>query len=74
MPKYPVIKPKQLVKVLKKMGFYEVRSKGSHIQLKKGNLLVTIPLHNKDLKIETLKSILRQSKLSIEEILELLNN
>jgi hypothetical protein len=49
-----------------------VRSKGSHLQLKKGNLLVTVPMHNKDLKIETLKSILRQSKMSIDEIMDLL--
>ena len=70
MPNYPVIKPKHLIKVLKKAGFYEIRRRGSHLQLKKGNLLVTVPLHNNDIKIETLKSILRQSKLSIDEILE----
>ena len=72
MPKYPVIKPREIAKALKKAGFYEVRKKGSHLQLKKGNLLVTLPLHNKDLKIETFKSILRQSKMSVDEILELL--
>lgn len=72
MPKYPVIKPKELIKALKKAGFYEVRSKGSHLQLKKGNLLVTVPYHNNDLKIETFKSILRQSKLSIDELTEFL--
>jgi len=58
MPKFPVIKPKQLIKVLKVAVFYEIRSKGSHLQLKKGNLLITVPLHNKNLKLETLKSIL----------------
>ena len=72
MPKFPSIKPGEIVKVLKKAGFYEVRSKGSHLQLKKGNLLVTVPMHHKDLKIETLKSILRQSKMSIDEIMDLL--
>lgn len=72
MHKYPAIKPRELVKVLNKAGFYEVRSKGSHLQLKKGNLLVTVPMHNKDLKIETIKSILRQSKMSFDEIIELL--
>lgn len=72
MPKFPAIKSKQLIKALKNAGFYEVRSKGSHLQLKKGNLLVTVPLHNTELKIETLKSILRQSKLTASEILELL--
>jgi len=68
MPKLPIIKPRKILKILYKVGFIEVRSRGSHLQLKKGNLLVTIPMHNKDLKPETLKSILRQARISIEEI------
>ncbi|MGC8890964.1 MAG: type II toxin-antitoxin system HicA family toxin, partial [bacterium] len=53
---------------LQRLGFIVVRSKGSHLQLKKGNLLVTVPIHNKDLKPETLRSILRQAKITIEEL------
>jgi len=68
MPKLPVLKPAEVVRALQRLGFVVVRSKGSHLQLKKGNLLVTIPIHNKDLKPETLKSILRQAKISIEEL------
>ena len=68
MPKLSVLKPTEVVRVLQRLGFVVVRSKGSHLQLKKGNLLVTIPIHNKDLKPETLKSILRQAKISIEEL------
>jgi len=68
MPKLPVLKPKEVVIALQRLGFVAVRSKGSHLQLKKGNLLATIPIHNKDLKPETLKSILRQAKISIEEL------
>lgn len=67
MPKLPIIKPRKILKILYRIGFIEVRSKGSHLQLKKGNLLVTIPMHKKDLKQETLKSILRQARISIEE-------
>ncbi|MDZ7624638.1 MAG: type II toxin-antitoxin system HicA family toxin [Ignavibacteriaceae bacterium] len=72
MPKLPVVKPERLVKALKKIDFIEVRQKGSHIQLKRGNLLVTVPFHNKDLNPTTLKSILRQAKISTEELLEIL--
>ena len=68
MPKLPVLKPTEVVRELQRLDFVLVRSKGSHLQLKKGNLLVTIPIHNKDLKPETLKSILRQAKISIEEL------
>lgn len=33
---------------------------------------VTIPMHNKDLAIKTLHSILRQAKISVEEFRKLL--
>ncbi|MDQ3020200.1 MAG: type II toxin-antitoxin system HicA family toxin [Bacteroidota bacterium] len=32
---------------------------------------VTVPYHNKDIKSETLRSILRQAKLSIDKLIEL---
>jgi predicted RNA binding protein YcfA (HicA-like mRNA interferase family) len=72
MPKLPVVKPQEVLRALEKAGFVSLRSKGSHIQLKKGNLLVTVPMHNRDLKIETFKSILRQAKLSVEDFTSLL--
>jgi predicted RNA binding protein YcfA (HicA-like mRNA interferase family) len=72
MPKLPVIKPAEILKALKKIEFVEVRRKGSHIQLKKGNLLVTVPFHNKDLNSNTLKSILRQASITIDELNEIL--
>lgn len=72
MPKLPVVKASQLIKVLKKLDFIEVRQKGSHIQMKRGNLLVTVPFHNRDLNPATLKSILRQAKMNVEELIELL--
>lgn len=68
MPKLPVLKSAEVVKAFQRLGFVIIRSKGSHLQLKKGNLLVTIPIHNKDLKPETLKSILRQAKIDFDEL------
>lgn len=70
MPDLPVIRPKRLVAALKRMGFYEVRQTGSHLQLKRGNLLVTVPMHSGDLNAFVLKSILRQARLSVEELKE----
>lgn len=67
MSKLPVVKPKEVIAALKRAGFIELRTRGSHVQLKKGNLLVTVPFHNKDLHQETMKSILRQARLSAEE-------
>ena len=72
MSKLPVVKPREVINALKKIGFIEVRTKGSHVQLKKANLLVTVPWHNRDLYQETLRSILRQAKLSGDELKDLL--
>jgi len=72
MPKLPAVKPAEIIRVLEKTGFYRVRQRGSHLQMKRGNLLVTIPIHSGDLNPGTLRSILRQAKLEIEEFLKLL--
>jgi len=72
MPEYPLLKAREIIKVLEKIGFSIVRSKGSHQQMKKGNLLVTVPVHNRDIPLSILKSIIRQSGLSAEEFIELL--
>jgi predicted RNA binding protein YcfA (HicA-like mRNA interferase family) len=49
-----------------------VRQKGSHRIYVKGNIGITIPYHNKDLKKGTLRAIIKQSGLSVEEFLKLL--
>ncbi|ADQ05248.1 YcfA family protein [Caldicellulosiruptor owensensis OL] len=46
-PKYPVLKPQEIIRALKKVGFREVSQKGSHLKLKKENptRIVIIPMH-----------------------------
>ena len=65
MPKLPNYKSKELVKLLKKNGFLEKRQTGSHLQMlnKDKRLLVTVPIHNKDLKRKTLHSILKSAQI-----------
>lgn len=67
MSKLPNLKPREVIKILKKRGFVELRQTGSHLHLYEPNLKlrVTIPIHNKDLKKKTLKSILSQAKLKL---------
>ena len=72
MPKLPVLKPRQVIAALEKAGFRQVRQKGSHVQFKRGNLLVTVPNHPGDLNPHVLKSILRQAQMSTEEFESLL--
>ena len=61
-------KPRQIIKVLEHKGFSFVRQKGSHRLYKKGNIRVTVPYHNKDLKPGTLKSIMNQANLKDEDL------
>lgn len=55
--------PKQIIRLLKKNGFVEVRQIGSHKQFKSkiNGRMVTVPFHRKDLAIGTEKSILKQA-------------
>jgi predicted RNA binding protein YcfA (HicA-like mRNA interferase family) len=68
MPKLPVLKTRQVISALEKAGFRQVRQKGSHIQFRQGNLLVTVPNHAGDLNPQVLKSILRQAQMSVDEL------
>lgn len=74
MPKLPSIAADKIIKALKKIGFEEVRQKGSHLRLKHpDNRVVTIPVHTgKILGKGLLKKILRDVDLSIDELLDLL--
>ena len=74
MPKLPRVKPVKTIHALKKAGFYIDHTTGSHYILYKNDKFcpVTVPRHNKDLKLGTLKNILKQSKLSTEEFIKYL--
>jgi predicted RNA binding protein YcfA (HicA-like mRNA interferase family) len=74
MPKLPVLKPREVIAVLEKAGFRQVRQKGSHVQFKRGNLLVTVPHHPGDLNPQVLRSILRQAQMTQDEFLGLLKS
>lgn len=62
------VKPKLMVKILEKKGFEFIRQKGSHRLYRKGDLRVTVPIHNKDLKSGTLQNILRQAGVKKDEL------
>ncbi|OGY17361.1 MAG: hypothetical protein A2784_02460 [Candidatus Chisholmbacteria bacterium RIFCSPHIGHO2_01_FULL_48_12] len=70
MTRLPSLKPRQILKILKKKGFKEVKQVGSHMHLYHpiSRLRTSVPMHNKDLKRKTLASILRQANLRVEEL------
>ena len=73
--RFPSAKPKEVLRVLAKAGFFIHHSSGSHYILKhpdKPHLRVTVPYHNRDLKRRTLSSIIDQAGLTVEEFVELL--
>jgi predicted RNA binding protein YcfA (HicA-like mRNA interferase family) len=69
VPELPVLSGQKAIKVLVKLGFVVVRQKGSHVFLQRGDDTVTVPLHN-PLKKGTLKSILKQANVSLDEFLQ----
>lgn len=72
MPELPFVKPRKVIRALEKAGFIKIRTRGSHVQMKKGNCLVTIPFHNRDLNKGTFASILRQAHITVEEFRDLI--
>jgi len=60
------------IRALERNGFFIHHTTGSHYILKKENLRVTVPYHNKDLKPGTLASIIKQAGMRVEEFLDLL--
>lgn len=71
MPKLPVVKPRDFVRFLKKQGFVQVRSDGSHLRFHHHDgRKVTVPYHNRPFKKGTLKSMLNQADVTTEFILK----
>ncbi|GMT42562.1 MAG: hypothetical protein IEMM0002_0973 [bacterium] len=72
MKKLPVLKSREVIRALIKVGFQEFRQKGSHKILKREKLLVVVPSHPRDLKKGTIKNIIEHANLTIEEFIKLL--
>ncbi|KAM3101407.1 type II toxin-antitoxin system HicA family toxin [Phormidesmis sp. 146-12] len=82
MPKLPRVKATEVIRALERLGFEQVRQKGSHVILKKQVTLgegeeqetievgCVVPLHQKEVAVGTLSNILRQADVSIEEFIQ----
>lgn len=66
--KYPVLSSNEVVKRLESKGFVCVSQKGSHKKFKKDANVVIVPMHSEIAK-GTLKSILSQANISLEEFI-----
>lgn len=74
MASLPVISGKQCVNVLNKIGFSVNSQKGSHIILVRKNpkSRISVPNH-KELDRGTLRAIIRQANLTVDEFVNLLS-
>jgi predicted RNA binding protein YcfA (HicA-like mRNA interferase family) len=73
-PKLPVISGKQLIQVLERCGYTVSRQKGSHVRLHHSDpqrTAVTVPLHD-EIAFGTLQRILRDAKITREQLISLL--
>ncbi|NET54635.1 MAG: addiction module toxin, HicA family [Symploca sp. SIO2E6] len=73
MSKLPSISGKECIKALEKIGFYQRRQESSHIIMRRDEPFaqVVVPNHS-ELAKGTLRAIIRDIKLSVEEFVALL--
>jgi predicted RNA binding protein YcfA (HicA-like mRNA interferase family) len=73
MPKLPHLSGQEIIRTLERLGFVQVRQRGSHVVMKKstpeGNVGCVVPLHG-EVAIGTLQSILKQAKVSPDEFIK----
>ncbi len=78
-PKLPGVSAEEAIRSLKRLGFAQIRQRGSHVTLRHGSkrakktstgdIGCVVPLH-RELAIGTLRSILRQAAVTPEEFME----
>jgi predicted RNA binding protein YcfA (HicA-like mRNA interferase family) len=71
--KYPILKPNEIISVLSQKGFYFKSQKGSHIKYTNGINTTIIPMHDTVAR-GTLKSILTQANIEIEDFFKIIVN
>jgi predicted RNA binding protein YcfA (HicA-like mRNA interferase family) len=73
MGNIPVLKPREVIKVLEKLGFKEVRQKGSHKQFRHPDgRCTTVPFHAKDISPVLLRVIASDINVDILNFINLI--
>ena len=75
MSKVPSESYQRIVAALVRLGFVQVRQRGSHIRMEKSlpgrTLTITVPAH-RPVKRSTLSHILKQAEIAVDEFLDAL--
>jgi predicted RNA binding protein YcfA (HicA-like mRNA interferase family) len=73
MPKLRRVSGQEAIRALEQLGFVQVRQRGSHVVLKKqtpeGEIGCVVPLH-RELAIGTLRGILKQARVTLDEFVK----
>ena len=72
MPKLPAIGGAEMIQILERKGYVQMRTRGSHVRLYPPDFLrearkVTVPLH-KQLKTGTLLGIMKDAGQTLEDV------
>ena len=59
--------PRNVMRVLRRIGFVQVRSTGSHRIFRRGSAIIPVPYHPGDLNPKTFHRILREAGLGVDE-------
>jgi len=72
MGSVPVLKPTEVCRLLERLGFINVRQRGSHIQYRHADGRgTTVPMHKgRDIAPSLLRRIARDIGMTVEEVLQ----
>ncbi|MGH2787965.1 MAG: type II toxin-antitoxin system HicA family toxin [Actinomycetota bacterium] len=62
----PVVSGRQTIRAPQRLGFDQISQRGSHVKLRNEGRTVIVPRHD-ELARETLRSILRQANMTVEQ-------
>jgi predicted RNA binding protein YcfA (HicA-like mRNA interferase family) len=75
MSKPPSITGRLLIRVLLKIGFVHIHGSGSHLFFANPDgRKTTVPVHGKDIPLGTLRAIIKDLHMSVEEFKKLLKS
>ena len=69
MPELPRISGWEAIRAFERLGFRQVRQKGSQVVLRRGNKGCVIPLHD-SLALGTLRSAIKQAGITVDDFVE----
>jgi predicted RNA binding protein YcfA (HicA-like mRNA interferase family) len=72
MGNIPILKPREVVSILEKMGFVQIRQRGSHKQFRHNDgRITTVPFHpGCDISPVLLREIINDISVTVEEFLK----